>query len=125
LAGTFTKNLFLRDKKKRLFLLSVHEDTTVDLTTLHHAIGAQGRLGFASPELMSGLLGVSPGTVTPLALMNDAANRVTFVIEETLLSAEQLNFHPMTQTESIGLTPDQLTRFLAQCDHTPVPVKIA
>ncbi len=61
LAGTFTKNLLLRDKKNRLFLLSAHEDAVVDPKTLHSKIGAQGRVGFASADLMSELLHVGPG----------------------------------------------------------------
>jgi Ala-tRNA(Pro) deacylase len=65
MTGTFTKNLLLRDKKSRLFLLSAHEDTVVDLKTLHTKIGAQGRLGFAAPEVVRTLLDVEPGTVTP------------------------------------------------------------
>ncbi len=83
LAGTFTKNLLLRDKKNRLFLLSAREDAVVDLKTLHSKIGAQGRVGFASADLMSDLLHVGPGTVTPLAVLNDEHQSVTVVLDET------------------------------------------
>lgn len=124
MAGTFTKNLLLRDKKSRLFLLSAHEDTVVDLKTLHTKIGAQGRLGFAAPDVVRTLLDVEPGTVTPLALLNDTAGAVTFVIEKDLLDAEQVNFHPMIQTESIGLSPAQLAAFLDSCAHPPVAVSL-
>lgn len=122
LPGTFTKNLFLKDKKGRLFLLSTHEDTRVDLKTLHLAVGAQGRLGFASPDLMSELLGVEPGTVTPLGLMNDTTGAVSFVIEDALLRETELNFHPMTHTETIRLTPAQLLTFLDATGHQPITV---
>lgn len=137
LPGTFTKNLFLKDKKGRLFLLSTHEDARVDLKTLHLAVGAQGRLGFASPNLMSELLGVEPGTVTslglmndtagtvtPLGLMNDTAGAVTFVIEDALLREAELNFHPMTHTETIRLTPRALLAFLEATGHSAIAVTL-
>jgi Ala-tRNA(Pro) deacylase len=124
MTGTFTKNLLLRDKKSRLFLLSAHEDTVVDLKTLHTKIGAQGRLGFAAPEVVRTLLDVEPGTVTPLALLNDTDGAITFIIEEDLLEAEQVNFHPMIQTESIGLSPTELIKFLDSCNHSPLPVRL-
>ena len=124
MTGTFTKNLLLRDKKSRLFLLSAHEDTVVDLKTLHTKIGAQGRLGFAAPEVVRTLLDVEPGTVTPLALLNDTDGAVIFVIEEDLLDAEQVNFHPMIQPESIGLSPTELIKFLDSCNHSPLLVTL-
>ena len=93
----------MKDKNGRLFFVTTFEDTDVDLKTLHTRIGAQGRLGFASPDAMTELLHVHPGTATPLGLMNDTENAV-ILVDEALLGAEQLNFHPMTHTESIGLT---------------------
>ena len=122
MAGTFTKNLLLKDKKSRLFLLSVHEDAIVDLKTLHTLLGAQGRLSFASPDLIVALLGVGPGTVTPLALMNDTETVIALVLDASLLDADQINFHPMIHTESIGVTPAQLTTFLDACEHPPLAI---
>lgn len=122
--GTFTKNLLLRDKKDRLFLLAVHEDRMLDLKTLHRRIGATGRLGFASPELMESLLGVSPGALTPLALLADTDSRVTCVLDATLMQTESLNFHPLINTESTNLTPPDLVRFLTACAHAPLIVDL-
>jgi Ala-tRNA(Pro) deacylase len=115
MAGTFTKNLLLRDKKDRLFLFSIHEDRTLDLRTLHTRIGASGRLGFAWAECMFELLGVMPGALTPLSLINDTAGAVTAVVDASLLDAEQINFHPLINTESIGLRPAELLTFLRSC----------
>jgi Ala-tRNA(Pro) deacylase len=125
LPGAFTKNLLLKDKKGRLFFVTAFEDTDVDLKTLHTRIGAQGRLGFASPDAMAELLRVHPGTATPLGLMNDTENAVTLVVDEALLGAEQLNFHPMTHTESIGLTWPQFRAFVASCGREPLVVHLA
>lgn len=120
MAGTFTKNLLLRDKKDRLFLFSIHEDRALDLKTLHTRIGANGRLGFASAERMVELLGVAPGALTPLGLINDTRGVVTPVIEASLLGADQLNFHPLVNTESVGLHPSGLLALIRSCGREPL-----
>lgn len=120
MAGTFTKNLLLKDKKSNLFFVTAHEDTDIDLKTLHTRIGGRGRLGFASPDLMAELLHVAPGTATPLALFHDTDTQITLVIDECLEGVEQVNFHPMTQTQSIGLTWDNFTTFLQSTGHAPL-----
>lgn len=115
MAGTFTKNLLLKDKKGRHFLLSIHEDRTIDLKTLHKRLGAKGQLGFASSERVEEYLGVVPGALTPLGLINDSECAVTAVIDSALLDADQVNFHPLVNTESMGLHPDHLLTFIRSC----------
>lgn len=122
MAGTFTKNLLLKDKKGRLFLFSIHEDVALDLKTLHQRIGANGRLGFAPAERMVELLGVQPGALTPLGLMNDGNGLVTAVVDAALMEADQVNFHPLVNTESIGLKPQELLAFIRSCGREPVLV---
>jgi len=124
MAGTFTKNLLLKDKKGQLFLVAAHEDRDIDLKTLHTRIGARGRLGFAGPERMIAALGIEPGALTPLAVLNDEAARVSVVIDADLMEAEQVNFHPLVSTESVGLRPDDLTRFIESCERTPIIVDL-
>jgi Ala-tRNA(Pro) deacylase len=122
MTGTFTKNLLLRDKKNKPFLFSIHEDRVLDLKTLHARIGASGRLGFASSAHMIELLGVSPGALTPLALINDRACAVTAVIDASLIRSAQVNFHPLINTESTGLRPNDLLAFIRSCDRQPLLV---
>ena len=86
MAGMFTKNLLLRDKKKVLYLLSVEENREVDLKSLHRKIDARGRLGFAPGELMTTLLGVEPGALTPFGLINDLQATVTPVLDAVLFT---------------------------------------
>ena len=124
LPGTFTKNLMLKDKKGRLFFVTAFEDTDVDLKGLHTKIGARGRLGFAPADLMFERLRVTPGTATPLGLLNDTENTITLVVDDALADAEQLNFHPMTHDESIGLSWPQFNAFLASCGREPVIVPL-
>lgn len=122
MAGTFTKNLLLKDKKGRHFLLSIHEDRNLDLKTLHKRLGAKGQLGFASAERVEGYLGVIPGALTPLGLINDSEGAVTAVIDASLMGADQLNFHPLINTESVGLRPNELVDFVRSCDREPMIV---
>ncbi len=92
LSGTFTKNLLIKDKKGRMYLMVVREDRALDLRTLHKQIGASGRLGFAGSDQMRSVLGIEPGALTPFATLNDTAGVVTLVIESALLGADRLNF---------------------------------
>ena len=70
--GGHTKNLFVKDKKSRLFLLVLGEETEVDLKRVHERIGGQGRVSFGSAELLEEVWGVMPGAVTPFGAINDA-----------------------------------------------------
>jgi Ala-tRNA(Pro) deacylase len=120
MTGTFTKNLLLRDKKARLFLFSIHEDRELDLRSLHTRVGGNGRLGFATSERIGEVLGVVPGALTPLALINDTGRLVTVVIDRSLLDTDQVNFHPLVNTESTGLSPEGLLKFIRSCDREPL-----
>ena len=124
MAGTFTKNLLLKDKKGRLFLIVAHEDQNLDLKSLHKRVGANGRLGFAAADLVERVLGVVPGALTPLALLNDDGGLVTVAIETGLMNADQLNFHPLVNTESIGLEPAELVAFIASCGREAVVAEL-
>jgi Ala-tRNA(Pro) deacylase len=124
MAGTFTKNLLLRDKKDRLFIFSVQEDRALDLKTLHMRVGANGRLGFASAERMLTVLGVEPGALTPLALINDESGLVTAVLDASLMQTDQVNFHPLINTESTGLRPADLLAFIESCGRQPLVIDL-
>src|SRR5208283_2701774 len=78
--GAHTKNLFLRDKKGVPYLVVAGEDAAIELRALHRLLGASGRFSFGSAELMRELLGVEPSSVTPFAVINDTAHRVTVVL---------------------------------------------
>ncbi|TSA15155.1 MAG: prolyl-tRNA synthetase associated domain-containing protein [Betaproteobacteria bacterium] len=124
MSGTFTKNLLLKDKKKRLFLIVAEEDRVIDLKSFNTRIGAKGHLSFASAELMREVLGVDPGTATPFGLINDLNAQVTTVIDASLMSAAQVNFHPLVQTASTGIRPDDLLIFIRACGREPLIVEM-
>jgi Ala-tRNA(Pro) deacylase len=119
LAGGFTKNLFLRDKKGTLYLVVAPEDATIELKSLHRLLGATGRFSFASAELMRELLGVEPGSVTPFAVINDNTGRVTVVLDAAMMAHDVLNFHPLANTGTTTISRDGLLRFLEAAGHRP------
>lgn len=119
LPGAKTKNLFLRDKKGlRHFLVTVRHDLAVDLDDLGVQLGA-GRLGFASAERLMKHLGVAPGSVSLLALMNDAAGAVEFAIDRALWEAEAVHAHPLVNTATMVISHGELERFIAATRHSP------
>ncbi len=109
--GAHTKNLFLKDKKGRLWLISARQDTVIDLKAAPRRIGSD-RLSFGNETLMGETLGVRPGSVTALGLINDVDRRVTFVLDRRLWEADIVNFHPLTNTATTALTQDGFRRFL-------------
>jgi Ala-tRNA(Pro) deacylase len=122
--GGHTKNLFVKNKKGRLFLLVLGEETTIDLKRAHEKIGAQGRVSFGSAELLEDVWGVKPGAVTPFGAINDQAGRVRVVLDEAMMRHERLNFHPLTNTRTTGLRSADLVKFLRATGHEPMIVAL-
>lgn len=123
LDGTLCKCLLLTDQGGSLRLLVAHGDFRVDMRKLADQLGS-GRLFFAPPEALEANLGCKPGSATVLGLANDIENRVTAVIQDSLLSAgRDLHFHPMENTASVGFSAESLIRFLEHIRHAPVIVK--
>jgi Ala-tRNA(Pro) deacylase len=120
IAGGHSKNLFLKDRDGRLFLMVAEEEARVDLKTLHVRIGARGRLSFGSAELLEAVWGVKPGAVTPFGAINDREGRVTVLIDPHLLAAGTVNFHPLVNSRTTSIRADDLIAFLRATGHEPV-----
>ena len=123
--GGHSKNLFVKDKKSRLFLLTLGEETEIDLKRVHEKIAANGRVSFGSADLLEEVWGVRPGAVTPFGAINDKAGRVTVVLDAGLMAQTRVNFHPLVNTRTTGLTPDGLRTFLKATGHEPLVVDLA
>jgi Ala-tRNA(Pro) deacylase len=121
LPGGHTKNLFLKDAKGQLWLVSALGETAIDLKALPRTIGS-ARLSFGSPELLHETLGVAPGSVTAFALINDRAHRVRFVLDKALLDTDPVNFHPMTNAATTAVSRDGFLAFLAALGIEPLVV---
>ncbi len=114
--GGFTKNLFLRDKKKRNFLITLEENQYIDLKALPQIISSD-RLSFGSPERLFEFLKVTPGSVSPLSLINDKNHEVSFFIDRKLLKNNRLNFHPLINTLTISILSRDFLQFLDITNH--------
>jgi Ala-tRNA(Pro) deacylase len=118
LPGGHCKNLFLKDRKGRMWLVVTLEDRKVDIKALEQRLGA-ARLSFGSPDRLRATLGVTPGAVTPFALINDRAQSVTVVLDQAMLGFDPLNYHPLTNERTTAIRPQDLVRFIEACGHRP------
>ena len=121
--GLHTKNLFLKDKSGRFWLVAVEAHARVDLKALAGAIGA-GKVSFGKAEDMERLLGVTPGAVTPLAAINDAAGAVSVVMDPAVARAARANVHPLRNTATLGLAGADLVAALTAWGHPPMIVAV-
>jgi Ala-tRNA(Pro) deacylase len=124
LPGGHTKNLFMKDAKGQLWLISALQHAKIDLKALPRAIGS-AKLSFGPAELMAETLGVTPGSVTAFGLINDAGHRVRFVLDAGLAASDPVNFHPLTNTATSGISQADFRRFLAAIDVEPLVVDFA
>jgi len=122
--GAHSKNLFVKDKKGRLFLIVAMADAEIDLKRVHTVIGASGRLSFGSADQMREVLGVEPGSVTPFGLVNDRSGQVTTILDANLMTHDRVNFHPLVNSMTTGVSRDDLIRFLRATGHEPAIVRL-
>ena len=118
LPGHHIKNLFLRNKKEEMWLVVALEDRAIDLKRLGEVLGA-GRLSFGSADRLKRYLGVEPGSVTPLSLVNDEARAVRLVLDRGVANGGPVNAHPLVNTMTTALAPADLLRFFEATGHTP------
>lgn len=123
LPGCHTKNLFVRDKKQRMWLLVCEQDTEVRLREIEDVIGSK-RLSFGSPKRLMHYLGVIPGAVNPFAIMNDHSRAVQVVLDRTILEHEPLNFHPLDNAMTTAVGTDDFLRFLEAEAHPPLIIEL-
>jgi len=123
LPGGHCKSLFLKDKKGALWLAVMLEERRLDLRKLSDALGA-ARFSFGSAELLLEVLGVTPGSVTPFALINDAAHRVRLALDAEMLRIDPLNYHPLVNTRTTAIAPQDLLAFVRATGHDPVTLSL-
>lgn len=121
--GIHCKNLFLKDAKGKLWLVVAPGERRVDLKALPARIGA-ARLSFGSAELLEAVLGITPGSVTPFALINDPALRVTPVLDAWMMAQPLLNFHPLRNDMTTTIATPDFVKFLAATGHRPEVVEL-
>jgi Ala-tRNA(Pro) deacylase len=124
LPGGHIKNLFLRDKKRNKWLVTVPEDAEVDLKALRHLLGASGNLSFGNADMLAECLGVEPGSVTPFAVMNDTSGAVVMVLARSVLDNDPINAHPLHNEATAAIEKTDLLRFLETCGHPPLIIDL-
>lgn len=122
--GAHCKNLFVKDKKGKLFLITAKDHTPINLKKTHEVIGGSGRLSFCTEEQMWEYLAVRPGSVTPLSIMNDVSNKVTMILDIHLMKHNIFNCHPMLNTHTTSMNIKDLIFFLKSCNHEPLIVTL-
>lgn len=119
LEGAPTKNLFLRDRKgTRQALVVVGAGKPVDLRALAAATGFE-RPSFGSAERLHRCLGIAPGSVSLLALVNDPGHAVELYVDRDLWAAGAIHCHPLVNTATLSVRHDDLELFLSATGHTP------
>lgn len=109
--GAHTKNLFLKDDKKRFWLISALQDTRIDLKATGKVLGAKN-LRFAQPELLRLHLGVEPGSVTWFALVNDTKKVVNPILDKAIFEYDRVGFHPLKNDATTVVNPKDLIKFV-------------
>ena len=119
------KNLFLCNAQKtKFYLLMLPGDKVFKTKDISKQIGSS-RLSFATPDLMEKYLGVSPGSVSVLTLINDNAKDVKIVIDKEVLKDEYIGCHPCKNTATLKIKADDIiNKFLPYADHEPVYVEL-
>ncbi len=116
LPGGHCKSLFLKDKKGGLWLLVCLDRRRIDMNRLSKVLGCP-RLSFGKPDLLLEALGVTPGSVTPFALINDSEHRVQPLLDKAMLDHELLNYHPLTNEATTTIKASDLTIFVKATGH--------
>ena len=116
--GCHCKNLFLKDDRDNLWLVVCREETELDMKSLAKTLNS-GKLSFASPARLVRHLGVIAGAVSPFAVMNDRQAEVTVALDRGMFQQRPWNFHPLDNTRTTSIAPEDLLRFLEAEKHSP------
>lgn len=117
--GLHCKNLFMKDKKGKLWLIVMPGDKRAHLKQLEKEIGS-ARLSFGKPALLAEIMGIKPGSVTPFALMNDKDRNLTVVLDKDMMAAESINFHPLKNEASTTIKSSDLLKFIKKLGYNPI-----
>jgi len=121
LPGGHSKNLFLKDKAGDYVLVSALGSTAIKLNQLHKRIGTK-RLSFGKADALLDLLGVVPGSVTVFSVLNDTDHKVRLILDKALFDETFVWFHPMRNTASTRVTPQDIIRFAEAAGHPPMVI---
>ena len=113
ITGLHSKNLFLKNKKNKFYLFSCEEFSKINLKTISKSLGL-GNVSFAKKEYLLELLGISPGSVTPFALLNNTENNIDLYLEDKMHESEYINFHPLTNKATVTIKSREFIEFMIE-----------
>lgn len=119
LPGAHVKNMFLKDKKDRLWLVTCLEHRRIRIRDLEKQVGA-AKASFGKPELLWDALGIRPGAVTPFGLLNDTGRRVQPILDQQMLDIDPINAHPLHNEATTTLGTADFRRFFEITGHGPL-----
>lgn len=119
LPGAHVKNMFLKDKKDRLWLVTCLEHRKIRIRDLEKAAG-MAKASFGKPELLWERLGIKPGAVSPFGLINDPNHQVTPVLDQQMLDQDPINAHPLHNEATTAMGKDDFRAFFGLTGHTPL-----
>ena len=122
--GVHCRNLFLRDKKKRMFLVVAANETAIDLKKLQTVLDC-GRLSFGSADRLWENLGIRQGSVNPFCIINDKGGHVRIILDAYMMKHDIVNYHPMDNAWTISVSPDDLMKFIKYTEHEPEIVDLS
>ena len=122
--GANTKNLFLKDKAGKFFLICAQSDTNIRINKLHPILGCK-RLSFGKTDPLLELLGVTPGSVTLFSILNDTESAVTLILDGALMNHDIVNFHPLLNDATTAISSADMIKFAKATGHDPVILDFA
>jgi len=122
--GGHTKNLFLKDKAGRFFLICAIGQTPIPINKLHPILGCK-RLSFGKPEPLMELLGMTPGSVTLFSVLNDTEKLVTLILDADLMNHDIVNFHPLLNDATTAISSADMITFAKATGHDPIILDFA
>ena len=117
LQGAHIKNLFVKDKARNFYLITALQERTLNLNLLGKHLGAKDRLSFADEPTLLEYLGVTPGSVSPLALINAQGGSLRFVLDSGVFTYDTILPHPLINTQTTALAPHDLLRAIQSWGH--------
>ena len=122
--GANTKNLFLKDKAGKFFLICAQSDTNIRINKLHPILGCK-RLSFGKTDPLLEFLGVTPGSVTLFSILNDTESAVTLILDAALMNHDIVNFHPLLNDATTAISSADMIKFAKATGHNPVILDFA
>ncbi|MBF0233926.1 MAG: prolyl-tRNA synthetase associated domain-containing protein [Desulfamplus sp.] len=121
--GVHSKNLFFKDRKSNLFLVVTLSDKEINIKEIAKKIDAKNP-SFGKADLLEEVMGVTPGAVTPFAVVNIKNHNVKIVLDEEMMEHTLLNFHPLVNTATTTITSEGLLKFMEHCDKKPEIIRL-